>query len=111
MILSFGRQMLSRLGYRVSTHTAGADALASFRAAPHDYDLVITDQSMPRMTGLELIEELRHLRPDLPVILTSGFARKATSTTEAHVTAFLSKPFSKQIMAETVARALGRIQG
>ena len=54
--------------------TSGPDALAAFRAAPHSFDLVITDQTMPGMTGETLVGALRRIRPDIPVILCTGYS-------------------------------------
>jgi len=67
------KRMLERLGYRVSGFTRGEDALAAVRADPGQFDLVVTDLNMPGISGLEVARELAQLRPDLPVVLASGF--------------------------------------
>jgi CheY-like chemotaxis protein len=69
--LSARRSVLEELGHRIATASNGIDALEQFRN--RRFDLVVTDYKMPRMDGMELIEELRRLAPDLPVILISGF--------------------------------------
>lgn len=74
-IASLAELMLTRYGYRVDSQTKSANALESFRAAPNTFDLVITDMNMPEMTGIELSRELLHIRPDIPIILCTGFSR------------------------------------
>jgi len=66
------QQKLTRLGYEVVAHHDSTEALAAFKAAPHRFDLVITDQTMPRLTGVDLAREILRLRPDTPIILCSG---------------------------------------
>lgn len=65
--------MLQRLGHEVLTKTSGIEALEAFRAGPSDYDMVITDQTMPRLTGLGLADHLRRIRPDIAIILCTGY--------------------------------------
>ena len=72
-ILEMGRQMLEGLGYDVVTQSAGLKALDRFRENPDRFDLVITDLAMPKMTGMELAKELIKIRPDIPIILCTGF--------------------------------------
>jgi signal transduction histidine kinase/CheY-like chemotaxis protein len=69
-----GQDLLGRLGYEVVVHTSSVEALATFQAAPQHFDLVITDQTMPQMTGAQLADELRRLRPNIPIILCTGFS-------------------------------------
>jgi CheY-like chemotaxis protein len=64
---------LSRAGYRVTTHSDARAALSDFRSRAADFDAVVTDLSMPGLSGTELARELRRLRPDLPIILLSGY--------------------------------------
>ncbi len=66
-------RMLERQGLKVTGCFRGADALAAIRADARRFDLLLTDYSMPGMTGIELVREVLRLRPDLPVILTSGY--------------------------------------
>jgi PAS domain S-box-containing protein len=74
-IVQLSTRILERLGYRVDGFTRPEDALAIFNERPHEFDVAVTDLSMPRMSGFELARELRKLRPDLPVLLTSGYVR------------------------------------
>ncbi len=72
-------RMLSRLGYRVTGFTDAAEALKSFRSRPNDFDVVVTDVTMPGMAGPELARELLSVRPGLPIIMTSGYIRPEDS--------------------------------
>ena len=74
VLANLAKQMLQKLGYKVVTRTSGVDALELFRNRPEVFDLVITDMTMPRMTGAELAKELMQIRPDIPVILCTGFS-------------------------------------
>jgi PAS domain S-box-containing protein len=74
MLVGLAQLQLERLGYEVVAHTTSLEALEAFRADPYGFALVITDQTMPAMTGATLIEELRHIRPDIPIILCTGFS-------------------------------------
>jgi len=102
------RNMLERLGYKVVAMMDSVGALALFRKDPGAFDLVITDQTMPQMTGVRLAEELLRIRPDLPVILCTGFSEAvdANGAQASGICQFLMKPFSVKEMAETMRRAL-----
>jgi CheY-like chemotaxis protein len=103
------RSMLTRLGYEVVAMTDGQEALDRFRADPRAFDLVITDQTMPQMTGMRLSEEVLRLRPDLPIILCTGYSETvdAAGARALGIREFMMKPYSVREMAETVRRALG----
>jgi CheY-like chemotaxis protein len=100
--------ILERLGYSVTTRTSSLEALALFRAKPDAFDLVITDMTMPNMTGDELAIELMKFRPDIPVILTTGYSKKITDETasEIGIKAFAYKPIVKTDLAKTVRKVL-----
>ena len=80
------------------------------RQAPHQFDLVITDQTMPGMTGLELAKELRVIRPELPIILCTGFTNQvdAESSKQAGIHAFVMKPLTKKEIAKTIREVLDK---
>jgi CheY-like chemotaxis protein len=86
--------MLSCLGYDATVYTRSVEALKAFRAAPWQFDVVITDQTMPVMTGERLVRELRRIRPDIPIILCTGFSHTITASKvqALRVDAFLLKP-------------------
>ncbi len=69
-------RLLKRLGYSVTGHTDPLAAIKEFRSRPQDFDVVVTDLAMPRMSGFDLAREMRAARPDLPIIMTSGYLRQ-----------------------------------
>ncbi len=71
------RRQLEALGYRVTVHTSSVEALEDFRRRPGEFDLMVTDNTMPRMTGLQLAAEVTRMRPGLPVLMVSGYADNA----------------------------------
>ncbi len=94
-VVHMARQMLEFLGYQVSAHTESQKALECFLSDPDRFDLVITDQTMPRMTGLELAEQVHERRPRIPVILCSGYIDRIREKIPSHqVQATLTKPFA-----------------
>jgi len=109
-IAEMGKAMLSGLGYRVTAKTSPLEALEEFRSRPDDFDLLITDQTMPRMSGVQLGKEVRQIRPGLPVILCTGYspAIGEESAAEQGVSHFLMKPLTMRVLAETVRKALGQ---
>jgi PAS domain S-box-containing protein len=101
---------LTRLGYQVKSFTDGASALAEIHGNAHGFDLVITDLSMPGISGLEIAKIIQKLRPDLPVVLSSGMvpAEMQDELTAAGIYDVLRKPFTFEELGETVGRALRR---
>ena len=100
--------VLERLGYRVIGRTDGGEALEAFRVKPNGFDLVITDQTMPQMTGLRLAEEILQIRPDIPIILCTGFSESVNGerAKAAGIREYIMKPFSARDLGETIRRAL-----
>jgi len=109
-IARLGCMMLERLGYRAVVTTSGHAALALFRTSPERFDLVITDHTMPVMTGAALAQELRRLRPELPIILCSGFSHtmNADKAQALGLDAFLLKPFLHRDLGLAVHRVLAK---
>ena len=99
-----GRRLLEPLGYRVATFTDPMIALRMFREDPYAVDLVITDQAMPKMTGVDLAETMLRIRSDLPVLLISGYAiqQDKLRASAKGIRAFLSKPLERGTLARTV---------
>ncbi len=99
---------LEQFGYRVTTCGDGRGALEVFRASPDAFDLVVTDQTMPEMTGDALVRELRRLRADIPIILCSGSSHGLTEETARSlgVEAFLTKPIARLDLCATIQRLL-----
>ncbi|MCF8145873.1 MAG: PAS domain S-box protein [Deltaproteobacteria bacterium] len=102
------KQMLEKLGYRVLAKTDSLDALGLFREAPEGFDLVITDQTMPHMTGKDLAKELMAIRPDIPIILCTGFSEQIDEdiAREMGIRAFVPKPIAMHEMAHAIRKAL-----
>jgi len=104
------QRVLERSGYRVTTCTSSSDALALLRVDPEQFDLLLTDQTMPNLTGMQLAEAVHALRPDLPIILTSGFAEvpDAAARRALGIRDLLQKPANPRDLATAVRRALDR---
>ncbi|MBW2108104.1 MAG: PAS domain S-box protein [Deltaproteobacteria bacterium] len=101
--------MLKRLGYQVTVRTSSIEALEAFRAQPDGFDLVITDQTMPNMRGDELAQELMRIRPDIPVILCTGFSEAVLEekTKALGIRELVIKPITTDDMARTIQKVLG----
>jgi two-component system, cell cycle sensor histidine kinase and response regulator CckA len=101
-------QVLERLGYHVTTYTSSIAALEAFKADPGRFDLVLTDMTMPEMTGDQLAQEILAVRPSMPVIISTGYS--GTLTAEAvkaiGIRTLLIKPVSKSILATAVRQVL-----
>ena len=77
-IVRTGKLMLQRFGYHVTATTSSVQALSLFRDNPNDFDIVITDQTMPQITGMRLAEEIHRVREDIPIVLSTGFSEEAS---------------------------------
>jgi PAS domain S-box-containing protein len=100
--------MLERQGYRVTSRTDSLLALEAFVAAPSAFDLVVTDLTMPHLSGTELAAKLLKIRPGLPILLLSGFPEAVApeQLSRLGLRGFLAKPFLPAALAEAVRRAL-----
>ena len=107
-IAKVGSQILERLGYRVAARTSSVEALELFRAKPDDFDLVVTDMTMPNMTGDQLATELIKIRPDVLVILCTGYSNKISdqSAQAMGIKALIYKPIVKADLAKTMRKVL-----
>jgi CheY-like chemotaxis protein len=107
-LLAMQGQILERLGYDVTALNSSKDALAAFRKAPESFDLLITDQTMPHMTGGELSVEALKARHDLPIILCTGFSEALSPEAAAAlgIRHYLQKPVPLKALARTVRLAL-----
>jgi len=110
MIVEIGESMLTGLGYDVVGLTSSLEALELFRAQPERFDLVITDITMPNMTGIELTRELLRIRPDISVIGCTGFSEmiSSESATSIGLKDLIMKPVIKRQLAEAIRRTLGK---
>lgn len=109
-LVEIAKQMLESLGYQVTIRTSSVEALSLFRAKPKRFDLVITDMTMPQMTGDKLAEELMAIRKNLPIILCTGFSYQITKkeATEAGIKGFLMKPLALRDLANNVRKVLDK---
>ncbi|OGQ88081.1 MAG: hypothetical protein A2512_07010 [Deltaproteobacteria bacterium RIFOXYD12_FULL_56_24] len=107
-IVAMNVTMLERLGYRVTGMTNGGKALALFAENPRGFDLVITDQTMPGMTGGELVGRMQEIRPDIPVILCTGYSAQMTEerALAIGIRAYLMKPLNLHELALAIRRAI-----
>ena len=101
---------MTPLGYEVVACSSGYEALQVFLQTPQSFDLVITDQTMPHMTGESLVQALRRIRPDIPVILCTGYSNSinADKARTQGIEVFLMKPLSIDTLVPTIQRLLAR---
>ncbi len=104
------RQILDRLGYEVIATTSSVDALETFQAKPDQFDLVITDQVMPDMTGTQLAEKLISIRPDISIILCSGFPENVSpdQLESIGIKEFVLKPVTRQEIGRIIRKVLDK---
>jgi CheY-like chemotaxis protein len=102
--------MIAKLGYEPVGFTSSAAALEKFRSAPDWFDAVLSDSAMPDITGAELAEKIRAIRPDIPIVLMSGFVSPALAARaeETGVHEVLAKPLTSRDVARSLANALRR---
>jgi DNA-binding NtrC family response regulator len=103
-------EVLTRLGYEPASFSDSQTALAAFEAEPRSFDVVITDDVMPGLTGTGLAQRLHRRRPDLPIVLVSGYSGPALTRQAliAGVSELLAKPLQSRQIAATLARVLHR---
>jgi DNA-binding NtrC family response regulator len=108
ILVQVGREMLGGLGYEVVGLSSSLDALELFWSQPSRFDLVITDMTMPNMTGAELFQEIRKIRPGMPFIICSGFSEAMTreKAQALGISEFIQKPIAFQQIAPAIRRVL-----
>ncbi|MBI5559373.1 MAG: response regulator [Deltaproteobacteria bacterium] len=107
-IVEFEKFVLEGLGYEVIAKTSGAEALETFRTGPENFDLLLSDQTMPDMPGTELAEKILQIRPDIPVILCTGYSAvlDAETALAMGIKYLAMKPFKRSELAELVRKVL-----
>jgi CheY-like chemotaxis protein len=107
-VVTMEKLMLERLGYQVTSRTSSIDALEAFRANPNKFDLVITDMQMPNMSGDKLSVELARIRPDIPVLLCTGFSEVMSEEKAASlgINDFLLKPIVMKDLSQKIREVL-----
>jgi PAS domain S-box-containing protein len=108
VLVEIGGQMLEHLGYAVACFTDSTEALRVFKASPGDFDLIITDMTMPHMTGDVMAREILKIKPGIPIIMATGFSELMTEekAKQAGINDFLMKPLVVRELAKVIRRVL-----
>lgn len=107
-LVQLGTQILGELNYTVTGFVSSAEAWQEFQRNPHGYDLVVTDRTMPELSGGELIQRIRSVRHDIPIVMVTGLLGEDQSTIEqanGHISVLL-KPYTTQVLANTIRSLL-----
>jgi CheY-like chemotaxis protein len=112
-LVNIARAMLTPLGYKVMGTTFPHDALKLFQADPMAIDLVITDMTMPFMSGEDLARQMMKIRPLVPIVLCTGLARKIPreQLREMGISKCIEKPLDRGVLSSTVRQVLDRVTG
>jgi len=112
-IADISEEILKQLGYRVTIRTSSLEALELFKHRSHDFDLVVTDMTMPNLTGDKLAVELMKIRPGIPVILCTGYSKKISdeAASDIGIKALAYKPIVKADFAKTIRKVLDESKG
>jgi CheY-like chemotaxis protein len=110
-LVFLGTRMLKRLGYRVTGYTDASVALAEFRARPQEFDFVVSDLSMPHMSGLEFAEGILAIRADIPVVISTGYIRPEDreKAQAIGVHQLMQKPHTMEHLQQTLAQVFDRV--
>jgi CheY-like chemotaxis protein len=108
VLAHIGEKLLKRLGYRVTVKTSSLEALELFSVQPDNFDLVISDQTMPHLTGIQLAQNIIRLRPEMPIILCTGSSETVTAKKDPNnaIREYLLKPFNVGDLAKTIQQVL-----
>jgi len=108
MLVGLGQYALRQFGYETVALSDSREALALFREDPNRFDLVVSDYTMPHMTGTELAVQILRMRPDIPIVLCTGFSASVTEeqAKELGIRSFLLKPVSPVLLAQTISALL-----
>ncbi|MFH2060243.1 MAG: ATP-binding protein [Pseudomonadota bacterium] len=108
MIVKMEKQVLERLGYHVTTRTGSTEAFEAFKANPSKFDLIISDMTMPGMTGVQLCNEIKKIRPGIPVIICSGFSDQINEETSKKlgIQGYVMKPVIIREIAKIIREVL-----
>jgi PAS domain S-box-containing protein len=107
-IVHMEKQMLERLGYRITSFASSTDALAAFKADPLQFDLVVTDMNMPDVNGMQLAKRLMAVRPEIPIIICTGFSERINKENAAAlgIKGLLMKPLVMSDLAHKIREVL-----
>jgi DNA-binding NtrC family response regulator len=104
------KQVLERLGYQVTSHTSSIEALEVFKADPKKFDIVISDVSMPKMSGDKLAVEMIKIQPGIPILLCTGYSKSMTDekTKSLGIKGFIEKPLVIKDLARKIREVLDK---
>jgi signal transduction histidine kinase/CheY-like chemotaxis protein len=110
-LVDLGKQMLEHLGYKVEGKTSSIEALETFRARPDDFDLILTDKTMPNLTGFDLGKECKVIRPDIPIILCTGFSESSLLLRAGSmgISEIIMKPLLMRDLAGAIRKVLDEV--
>lgn len=110
ILAEMGKAMLERLGYRVTIVKDSVAAISAFRNRPDEFDLVITDQTMPGMTGIDLARRILEIRPGMPIILCTGYSTLVSEekASSLGIKGFALKPLTKKEIAALIRKVLDK---
>ena len=110
LLAEMGKHILERLGYSVTVRQSSLEALSTFLNSPDEFDLIITDQTMPGMTGMDLARRMLQIRPDIPIILCTGYSNLVDedSAKALGIKEFALKPLTTATIAKLVKKVLKR---
>jgi CheY-like chemotaxis protein len=111
-IVAMYKGILELQGYRVEGHSDSEKALEAFRMAPDSFDLILSDQTMPHLSGSELAKEILQIRPNIPIILCTGYSSLVSKekAQEIGIERFIMKPVERKTLMETVREVLDNCQ-
>lgn len=109
-IVNIAKELLTFYGYKITIFRDGLQALEGFEKHPDDYDLIVTDMSMPNMNGLELAQRVKEIRPEIPIVLCSGFSAiiNKEEALKKGVTRYLQKPLAMDHVARIIREVLDK---
>jgi CheY-like chemotaxis protein len=109
-LVQVGEEMLAALGYDPAGYTSSVEALAAFVAEPEGFDAVLSDETMPELTGSQMALRIRRIRPDIPIVLMSGYVGPniAALARQSNVNDLLSKPLVSRDIAKALARVFAK---
>ena len=107
-IVIMEQQMLERLGYNVTPRSSSVEALEAFKSNPDNFDLIITDMTMPNMTGVQLAQKIKNIKADIPIIICTGFSEQLTTEKcqAIGINGLVMKPVIIKELAGTIRRVL-----
>jgi len=111
MVMDIGNQFLKRMGYTVLTASSGQKALDLFKQSPNHIDCLLLDFTMPGMDGLETMQEIKKIRPDVRIIISSGYTRQQIEDRFARIGPpddFIQKPFEMKTLQEKLDRVISK---